>query len=161
MEERCTAHTSSPVQNIGHLLHGLPLASPSHALKYGFLTIRGKTGGVSLEVSAATRPKRTEPAAATAKRNRIVTTTIRGGKNRKGRDVPRQAGKRTRCKRSGAQLEMPNAGGSRGDAGYIDDMHRLCRSSAILCRTRRFHANSPDQPLNIHGTGLNRASSPG
>ena len=44
--------TSSPVQNMGHLSHGVSLASPSHVLKYGFLTVRGNTGGVSFEASA-------------------------------------------------------------------------------------------------------------
>ena len=41
--------TSSPVQNMGHFLHGSLLASPSHVLRYGFRTMSGSTGGVSVD----------------------------------------------------------------------------------------------------------------
>lgn len=54
--------TSSPVQNIGHLFHGVSLTSPSHVLKYGFLTAKGTTGGVSLEAPTG-RLSSAEPAA--------------------------------------------------------------------------------------------------
>ena len=54
--------TSSPVQNMGHLFHGVSLASPSHVLRYGFLTVRGKTGGVSFEAPTE-RLRTAEPAA--------------------------------------------------------------------------------------------------
>jgi hypothetical protein len=43
--------TSSPVQNMGHLLHGVSLAFGSHVLRYGFRTMRGNTGGVSCDAS--------------------------------------------------------------------------------------------------------------
>src|SRR5271167_646318 len=46
---------SSPVQNMGHLLHGTSLAFPSQQLRYGFLTMRGSTGGVSREASVPGR----------------------------------------------------------------------------------------------------------
>jgi len=70
---------------MGHLFHGFSLTSPSHALRYGFRTIRGRTGGVSLEASAE-RPRSTEPAAATVKRKRIVTTILQPEKDREGQD---------------------------------------------------------------------------
>lgn len=54
--------TSSPVQNMGHLFHGVSLTSPSHVLKYGFLTARGTTGGVSFEAFAG-KLSSAEPAA--------------------------------------------------------------------------------------------------
>lgn len=57
-----TIRTSSPVQNMGHLFHGVSLTSPSQVLKYGFLTARGTTGGVSLEAPAG-RLSSAEPAA--------------------------------------------------------------------------------------------------
>ena len=41
--------TSSPVQNMGHFFHGSLLASPSHVLRYGFRTMSGSTGGVSVD----------------------------------------------------------------------------------------------------------------
>lgn len=44
--------TSCPVQNIGHLSHGGPLALANQVLKYGFRTINGRTGGVNVEASA-------------------------------------------------------------------------------------------------------------
>ena len=34
---------------MGHLLHGTSLASASHVERYGFRTMSGKTGGVSVE----------------------------------------------------------------------------------------------------------------
>lgn len=55
-------HTSSPVQNMGHLLHGSSLASFNQVLMYGVRTVRGNTGGVSDE--AATRPVSSAAAAA-------------------------------------------------------------------------------------------------
>lgn len=47
--------TSSPVQNIGHLFHGEILASPSQVLRYGFRTVSGITGGVSVEACPVSR----------------------------------------------------------------------------------------------------------
>ena len=63
-------HTSSPVQNIGHLSHGVSLALPNHVLKYGFRTARGSTGGVSTEAIAGRSSA--EPAAAAAVSQCIV-----------------------------------------------------------------------------------------
>lgn len=54
--------TSSPVQNMGHLFHGVSLTSPSHVLRYGSLTAKGTTGGVSFEAPAG-RLNSAEPAA--------------------------------------------------------------------------------------------------
>ena len=67
-------HTSSPVQNIGHLFHGVTLASPSHVLKYGFLTVKGNTGGVSLE--APTGRLSSAELAATALKNQCIIQSI-------------------------------------------------------------------------------------
>ena len=64
-------HTSSPVQNMGHLFHGVSLASPSHVLRYGFLTVKGSTGGVSLEAPTG-RLSRAELAATTLKNQCIM-----------------------------------------------------------------------------------------
>ena len=36
---------------MGHLLHGTSLALPSHVERYGFRTISGSTGGVSMDAS--------------------------------------------------------------------------------------------------------------
>lgn len=47
-----SGRTSEPVQNIGHLVHGSSLAFCSHVLKYGFLTINGRTGGVNVDALA-------------------------------------------------------------------------------------------------------------
>lgn len=64
-------HTSWPVQNIGHLFHGSSLASLSHKLRYGLRTIRGSTGGFSLDALASKLIKaRAEAAAA---RSRCMT----------------------------------------------------------------------------------------
>jgi hypothetical protein len=63
--------TSSPVQNIGHLFHGVSLASPSHVLKYGLRTTKGSTGGVSFEASTG-RLSSAEPAATAATSQCIV-----------------------------------------------------------------------------------------
>lgn len=49
--EKVGNHTSAPVQNIGHLLQGSSRAFCSHVLKYGFLTINGRTGGWRVEAS--------------------------------------------------------------------------------------------------------------
>lgn len=56
--------TSWPVQNIGHLFHGFSLASLSHKLRYGLRTIRGSTGGVSLDALASKLIKARAQAAA-------------------------------------------------------------------------------------------------
>jgi hypothetical protein len=45
--------TISPVQNIGHVLHGGSRASCSQALRYGVRTMRGRIGGVSDDASMA------------------------------------------------------------------------------------------------------------
>ena len=50
MSER--EHTSAPVQNMGHFVHGSSRAFCSHVLRYGFLTINGRTGGVKVEAFA-------------------------------------------------------------------------------------------------------------
>ena len=63
--------TSSPVQNIGHLFHGVSLASPSHALKYGFRTANGSTGGVRFEAPTG-RLSSAEPATTELKSQCIV-----------------------------------------------------------------------------------------
>ena len=60
-------HTSAPVQNMGHLLHGSSRAFCSHVLKYGLRTINGSTGGWRVEASMT--PARS--AAATTLRERI------------------------------------------------------------------------------------------
>ena len=60
------ACTCSPVQNMGHLCHGGSLASPNHVLKYGFLTAKGTTGGVSFDAPAG-RLSIAEPAATAVK----------------------------------------------------------------------------------------------
>lgn len=62
--------TSSPVQNMGHLFHGVSLASPSHVLKYGFLTAKGTTGGVSFEAPTG-RLRSADPAASAVRSQRI------------------------------------------------------------------------------------------
>ena len=54
--------TCSPVQNMGHLFHGVSLASPSQVLRYGFLTTKGTTGGVRFEAPTG-RLSSAEPAA--------------------------------------------------------------------------------------------------
>lgn len=59
---RIHRRTSSPVQNIGHLFHGVSLASPSQVLKYGLRTTKGNTGGVSFEAPTG-RLSSAEPAA--------------------------------------------------------------------------------------------------
>lgn len=41
-----------PYQNIGQFFQGSSLAFPSHVLRYGFLTISGRTGGVSVDAVA-------------------------------------------------------------------------------------------------------------
>ena len=64
-------HTSWPVQNIGHLPHGSPLASWSQVLKYGFLTMSGRTGGASVEASAES-PKSATAAAAAVRSGRMM-----------------------------------------------------------------------------------------
>lgn len=56
---------------MGHLFHGVSLASPNHVLKYGFRTTKGKTGGVSFEAPTG-RLSRAEPAATAAKSQCIV-----------------------------------------------------------------------------------------
>jgi hypothetical protein len=43
--------TSCPVQKIGQFSQGFSLACPSQVLRYAFLTIRGRTGGVNVEAS--------------------------------------------------------------------------------------------------------------
>ena len=45
-------HTSVPYQNMGHFVHGSSRALPSHVDRYGFLTIRGRTGGVRTDADA-------------------------------------------------------------------------------------------------------------
>lgn len=67
-------HTSSPVQNIGHLFHGVSLASPNQVLKYGLRTAKGNTGGVSFEAPAGI-PSSAEPAAV-AVRNQCMLSYI-------------------------------------------------------------------------------------
>lgn len=62
--------TCSPVQNMGHLFHGDSLASPSQVLRYGFLTTKGTTGGVSFEAPTE-RLSSAEPAA-TAVRSQYI-----------------------------------------------------------------------------------------
>ena len=37
---------------MGHFVHGSSRALPSHVLRYGFLTINGRTGGVSVDAEA-------------------------------------------------------------------------------------------------------------
>ena len=37
---------------MGHLVHGLSLALPSHVDRYGFLTTNGSTGGLRVEAAA-------------------------------------------------------------------------------------------------------------
>lgn len=51
---------------MGHLFHGVSLASPSHVLKYGLRTAKGRTGGFSVEAPTG-RVNKAEPAAAAAK----------------------------------------------------------------------------------------------
>ena len=78
-------HTSWPVQNIGHLLHGGSLALASHVLRYGFLTMRGSTGGVSVEASVVV-PLNSDQATAAAvvMKKRIVTMASKcGGEGRR------------------------------------------------------------------------------
>lgn len=36
---------------MGHLVHGLSLALPSQVERYGFLTIKGNTGGFKVEAA--------------------------------------------------------------------------------------------------------------
>lgn len=105
-----TAHTSSPVQNMGHLFHGFSLTSPSHALRYGFRTIRGRTGGVSLEASAK-RPRSTEPAAAAMKKKRIVTTILQPGKDGDGQDFESKSRVRLVVKRGEARVMLVDRSG--------------------------------------------------
>jgi hypothetical protein len=78
---------------MGHLDHGSSLAFPSHADRYGFLTINGSTGGVKRE--ALTQEARKSAVAAAMKdrvmaligiksreknsNNRKLHTTVRGG----------------------------------------------------------------------------------
>jgi hypothetical protein len=67
---------------MGHLFHGASLAFPSQQLRYGFLTMRGSTGGVSREASMPDR--QSSRAAEAAVSNRIVVingfqgTEVRG-----------------------------------------------------------------------------------
>lgn len=68
--------TSSPVQNMGHLFQGVSLASPNQVLKYGFLTAKGTTGGVSLEAPTG-RLSSAETAAIVVRSQCIVYNTIR------------------------------------------------------------------------------------
>lgn len=56
---------------MGHLLHGGSLASLSHVLRYGFRTMRGSTGGVSLEASHVLLSKAEARAAAVVRYPRI------------------------------------------------------------------------------------------
>jgi hypothetical protein len=51
--ESRTSLTSAPVQNMGHLLHGSSRAFWSHVLRYGLRTMRGRTGGLSVEAPTA------------------------------------------------------------------------------------------------------------
>ena len=37
---------------MGHFVHGSSRAFPSHVLRYGFLTINGRTGGVRVDAEA-------------------------------------------------------------------------------------------------------------
>ena len=67
-------HTSSPVQNMGHLCHGVSLASPNHALKYGVRTVKGTTGGVSFDAPTG-RLSRAEPAVSALKSQYIGKST--------------------------------------------------------------------------------------
>jgi hypothetical protein len=53
--------TSEPVQNIGHLLHGSSRAFCNHVLRYGLLTIKGRTGGWRVD-ALATLPSSADPA---------------------------------------------------------------------------------------------------
>jgi hypothetical protein len=68
--------TCWPVQNVGHLSHGTFLASGSQALRYGFRTIKGRTGGVSVE--ARDLLKRTAKPAITAVFNRLIGLMSKG-----------------------------------------------------------------------------------
>ena len=43
--------TCAPVQNMGQSSHGGLRAFPSHVLRYGLRTIRGRTGGFSVDAS--------------------------------------------------------------------------------------------------------------
>lgn len=47
--------TSCPVQKIGQCSQGSSLAWPSHVLKYGFLTIKGRTGASRVALAVAIR----------------------------------------------------------------------------------------------------------
>lgn len=76
-------HTSSPVQNIGHLFHGEILASPSHVLRYGLRTIKGKTGGVKVDASAIELSS-AEPATAATKDEYITHTASLAPSNANG-----------------------------------------------------------------------------
>lgn len=69
--EESQVRTSCPVQNIGHLSHGAPLASCSHVLRYGFLTMSGRTGGLSVEAWIES-PKSAPAATAAARNERIM-----------------------------------------------------------------------------------------
>ena len=66
------SHTSCPVQNMGHLVHGGSLASLSHVLRYGFRTMRGNTGGVSLDAPHVVVSKAEASTAAAVRYPRIV-----------------------------------------------------------------------------------------
>ena len=59
------------IQNTGHLLLGGDLASCNHVLSYGFRTMRGRIGGVSVDVWQ-TRLKRKEAASAARRRSVIA-----------------------------------------------------------------------------------------
>jgi hypothetical protein len=56
---------------MGHFLHGTSLAFPNQVLRYGFLTISGRTGGVRVEAST-TLARSAEEATTTAASGRIV-----------------------------------------------------------------------------------------
>lgn len=63
--------TESPVQKMGHCSHGAS-RERTHVLRYGFRTINGNTGGVSVEALAKTA------AAAPAKRRNCILGGAQG-----------------------------------------------------------------------------------
>jgi hypothetical protein len=65
---------------MGHLLHGSSLALPNHALRYGFLTINGSTGGVKVDASATAATS----TSTVVRNDRIVPSLMKSPYQRKG-----------------------------------------------------------------------------
>lgn len=137
------SHTLCPVQNIGHFDHGSSLASASHVERYGLRTIRGNTGGVS--VDAAPRLLRSETTRAFTPAARMIMqapkqiSTTRWQSARKscsGRKKGRSRFKQRSSPPDSPPLRTPPKSKLRGKGGSSDTLDRSPARGVVLKRMR-------------------------